>query len=103
MKIQSILFLCVIVTTQALKQSRGSPFFEIKNGILVPTGRESKSLNGRIVGGEEAELGSAPWMASLQWGIVRPSHFCGGAIINPNWVLTGKSLVASLFRIGTST
>lgn len=103
MKIQSILFLCAILTTQALKQSSGSPFFEIHNGVLVATGRESKPLQGRIVGGEDAELGSAPWMVSLQWGIVRPSHFCGGAIINPNWVITGKSQVASLSHIGTST
>lgn len=103
MKLQSLLFLCVIFTTQASRQPSGSPFFEIQNGILVPTGRESKPLNardsaafiGRIVGGGDAELGSAPWMASLQWGTVRPSHFCGGVIINPNWVLTGKSEIES--------
>lgn len=98
MKIQSIVFLCVVgvvLTTHASSaQAYSSPFFKIQNGILVPTGKESTprspSPHGRIVGGGDAELGSAPWMASLQWGIVRPSHFCGGAIINPNWVLTGK-------------
>lgn len=92
MKFHSILLLCVIATTQASSQ-----FFDIQNGRLVPKGREASSKStphGRVVGGGDAELGSAPWMCSLQWGIVRPSHFCGGTIINPNWVLTGKSQVA---------
>lgn len=90
MKIHLILILGVILSTQA----RQSPYFEIHNGRLVPTGSKTlprPSVNGRIVGGGNAEAGSAPWMTSLQWGLVRPSHFCGGTIINPNWVLTGKS------------
>lgn len=99
MRLHLILLLCVILTAQALpKASSGSPYFDIHNGILVPKGRESSKSHGRIVGGGDAELGSAPWMCSLQWGTVRPFHFCGGTIINPNWVLTGKSpVVRSLF------
>lgn len=90
MKIQAVLFLCGILTISALPQK--SPFFEIRDGRLERVGKESPpSLDSRIVGGVDAEPNSAPWMVSLQWGIVRPSHFCGGSIIRPNWVLTGNN------------
>ncbi|XP_032086976.1 chymotrypsinogen A-like [Thamnophis elegans] len=40
----------------------------------------------RIVNGEDAMPGSWPWQASLQeasgW------HFCGGSLVNENWVVT---------------
>ncbi|KAM3939318.1 serine protease 57 [Leptodactylus fuscus] len=39
----------------------------------------------RIVGGREARAHSRPYMVSLQ---IRGQHFCGGALIYPNWVLT---------------
>lgn len=94
MNIVTILFLCGLVQAIPSRPSQ-SPFFEVRNGVLVSIAKESAASDtssyGRIVGGENAEPGSAPWMASLQWGIVRPAHFCGGTIINPNWVLTGKS------------
>ncbi|KAJ3064851.1 Serine protease [Quaeritorhiza haematococci] len=38
-----------------------------------------------IVGGQDAEPFSLPWMASLQF---RGRHFCGGSMIAPNMVLT---------------
>ncbi len=86
----TIFLLCGSLTIHAIPTR--SPVFEVRNGVLVPIGKDSGNVkpNGRIVGGENSEPGSAPWMVSLQWGIVRPAHFCGGSIINPNWVLTGE-------------
>ncbi|CAI5676470.1 unnamed protein product [Oreochromis niloticus] len=42
-------------------------------------------LNTRIVGGQVAPVGSWPWQVSLQRS---GSHFCGGSLINSQWVLT---------------
>lgn len=37
-----------------------------------------------IVGGVEATPYEFPWIVSIQ----RPTHSCGGSIINENWILT---------------
>lgn len=101
----SIVFLCGILAIQAATPIRPlkSPFFEVEDGILVPIGKESRASNGRIVGGENSDPGSAPWMVSLQWGVVRPAHFCGGTIINPNWVLSAGHCILAYPEIGIST
>ncbi|MBN3304501.1 TRYP protein, partial [Amia calva] len=39
---------------------------------------------GRIIGGQECTPGAQPWMASLNYGY----HFCGGVLINEQWVLS---------------
>ncbi|XP_004614968.2 myeloblastin [Sorex araneus] len=41
-----------------------------------------------IVGGREAQPHSHPYMASLQIRSPRGSHFCGGTLIHPRFVLT---------------
>ncbi|XP_061765406.1 serine protease 27-like [Nerophis ophidion] len=42
-------------------------------------------VRARIVGGEDAEEGSWPWQASVQFF---GSHFCGGSLINKEWVMS---------------
>uniref|UniRef100_A0A3P9AYB0 Peptidase S1 domain-containing protein n=1 Tax=Maylandia zebra TaxID=106582 RepID=A0A3P9AYB0_9CICH len=60
------------------------------------TFQKDASLNTRIVGGQVAPVGSWPWQVSLQrFG----SHFCGGSLINSQWVLTA----AHCFRSSTPT
>ena len=53
-------------------------------------------VNGRVVGGTEAQPHSAPWMITMQYGIVATSHVCGGSIIAPQWVLTAGHCVLAI-------
>ncbi|GAB0098980.1 trypsin [Sergentomyia squamirostris] len=46
-------------------------------------------IDPRIVGGKEAKPHQFPHMISLQWmDKAEPTHFCGGALLNENYVLT---------------
>ncbi|XP_037308811.2 trypsin-like [Pungitius pungitius] len=40
--------------------------------------------DGRVIGGQECEPHSRPFMASLNYGY----HFCGGVLVNRQWVLS---------------
>jgi len=48
------------------------------------------SVNVRVVGGVEAMPHSWPWQVSLQSS---RGHFCGGSIINEQWVLSAAHCV----------
>lgn len=45
----------------------------------------------RIVGGEDAPEGSAPYQCSMQSG---RSHFCGCSVLSNEWILTASHCVA---------
>ncbi|XP_052472380.1 chymotrypsin-like protease CTRL-1 isoform X3 [Carassius gibelio] len=45
-----------------------------------------QTIGSRIVNGQDAISGSWPWQVSLQ--LPNGFHFCGGSLINQNWVLT---------------
>ena len=50
-----------------------------------------REISGRIVGGEDVDIEDYPWQVSLQ---LKPeyggSHFCGGTIVNEEWVITAS-------------
>lgn len=65
---------------------RSLPRVSLLNAYMhLPTVCGVAPLNTRIVGGEDATAGAWPWQVSLHhYG----SHFCGGSLINNQWILT---------------
>nr|XP_046158845.1 trypsin-like [Oncorhynchus gorbuscha] len=52
--------------------------------LLVGAAAAVPREDGKIIGGQECEPHSQPWMASLNYGY----HFCGAVLINEQWVLS---------------
>ncbi|XP_043277368.1 trypsin-1-like [Venturia canescens] len=51
----------------------------------------SRGFGGRIVNGQDAQEGEFPYQVSLQ--TMRSFHFCGGSVLNKNYVLTAAHCV----------
>lgn len=59
-------------------------------------------IDGRIVGGQDAEPHSAPWIISMQWGIGGlTTHLCGGSIIRAHWVVSAAHCLDAVPSFGT--
>jgi len=68
-------------------------------GSFAASGEDDKVEAGRIVNGKEATEGELPYQASVQYHFGRrlvstkASHYCGGAFLAPDWVLTAAHCV----------
>ncbi|XP_072550587.1 prostasin-like [Salminus brasiliensis] len=54
-------------------------------GLLAQTECGKAPFNTKIVGGNSADSGAWPWQVSIQYS---RGHFCGGSLINNNWILS---------------
>lgn len=74
-------------------------------GSIVPRTQSSGKfgfIDGRIVGGQDAEPHSAPWIISMQWGVAGfTTHLCGGSIIRPNWVVSAAHCLDAVPGFGS--
>ncbi|XP_053205274.1 CUB and peptidase domain-containing protein 2-like [Panonychus citri] len=60
---------------------------------------DTSGFTDRILGGDPVIPGSWPWQADLQARFLWPSgHYCGGALIHPQYVLTAAHCAAAVTR-----
>ncbi|XP_034127472.1 chymotrypsin-1, partial [Drosophila guanche] len=90
-----LLYPCLIVLLLHSGQSQAKRV--VGEGPIAPSTR--------IKGGEQAEIGFAPYQVSLQ--PVVGAHNCGGAILNEQWIITAghcvENFVPALVNVITGT
>ncbi|XP_051170628.1 uncharacterized protein LOC127287634 [Leptopilina boulardi] len=77
-------YLTSLIVLCLLANSFATPWFD-KSDELSEEEIFTNKLDGRIVGGSPAPEGGFPYQVSLQRN---GKHFCGGSIINSQWILT---------------
>uniref|UniRef100_A0A1I8P599 Peptidase S1 domain-containing protein n=1 Tax=Stomoxys calcitrans TaxID=35570 RepID=A0A1I8P599_STOCA len=70
-----------------------------KFSIAVATNGPEQRM-GRVVGGSNAAVNSAPYIVSFQQNGI---HYCAGSILNQNWVVTAAHCLASSSQVMSST
>lgn len=67
-------------------------FFSLALSVFgLPTLR--RQSNERIVGGIQANVGQWPWAAAVHITTSNGNYFCGGALLNNDYVLTAAQCV----------
>ncbi|KAG5313341.1 FA9 factor, partial [Acromyrmex insinuator] len=56
----------------------------------------NRSISSQVVGGEEAGVGSYPFIVSLQ---IFSQHFCAGSILNEKWIITAGHCINSVLPL----
>jgi uncharacterized repeat protein (TIGR01451 family) len=88
-----LLLITMLVMLIATPSATGapSPALEQRNTDLAPSTPTPDQVQPQVVGGTPAAPGAWPWMVSLSDTSAPDDyagHFCGGALIAPQWVLT---------------
>jgi secreted trypsin-like serine protease len=70
---------------------------DVRKELVLELQRRLREINrARIIGGQTATDGQFPWQVALITAGYQPSdgQFCGGTLIEPNWIVTAAHCVA---------
>ncbi|TDG48148.1 hypothetical protein AWZ03_005323 [Drosophila navojoa] len=87
------LCLCLCLAAEGLRL-RGQQALPGEAAERMQLHSNPKLNQGRVVGGQQAPMGTWPWIVSLQNQFGFP--FCSGVIIDDYWILTAASCVSGL-------